>query len=145
MRYDFRDTAVFWCVFFCSLLSEELILVLEACNLQIRLAVVANYMVTDFELFGELSVLHANEAVVSSHLALAVEQEALPSLDLDARLSALDLAQADAGPLQVDIDAALLAGDLGSFSHHLDQDFMLLILDLRCIDPANVHALPEKL
>ena len=100
-------------------------------------------MIADFKLLGQLRVLDADVLVVAHHLALAVEKDALASLDVNAGLAVLDLTQPDPRALQVDIDAALFTGDLGSFAHHFDQNLVLLVLDLRCVDTANVHAFAE--
>ena len=106
---------------------------------------VADDMIADFYLFGKLCVLDANPVVATYLLLLAVEEKLLASLDLDRRFTPFNVSKADPRPLQVYVYSALLPRDFGSFSDHLDENFMLFVLYLRRVDPANVHALLEQL
>lgn len=122
------------------LFLQKLVLVLEARHFKEGLAVVANNMVTDLDFLGKIRVLHSYEGVVAHDLLLAVDEELLPGLDLGTGLVALDFSKAHPGPLEVDVDAAPFARHFGCLSHHLNQNLVLLVLDLRRIDTTYVHA-----
>lgn len=101
-------------------------------------------MITNFKFLGKICVLDTDKIIVSNNFFLAVEEELLACFDLDARFSIFNVTKTDSGSLQVNIDATLLSRHFCSFSYHLNQYLVLFVLDLCCIDPANVHTFLQK-
>lgn len=141
MADDLGNSAILWQVAFLGLLSQKLVLVFEPSHFEEGFAVINDDVITHFDVLGELRILHSDERLVPDHLLFAVEKVLLACLDLHTRLSIFEVTETDAGPLQVNVYAALLAGDFCCPSYHLDQNFMLLVLDLSRIDPTYVHTL----
>ena len=106
---------------------------------------VADDVITNFDLLSKLRVLDANPVVATNLLLLAVEEKLLASLNLDRRFTPFNISKADPRSLQVNVYSALLPRDFGSFTDHLDENLVLFVLYLRRVDPANVHALLEQL
>ena len=145
MTYNLGYPALFRQIFSLGLLGKKLILIPKPCHLQKSFAMIANDVVANLDLFGQLCVFHADEVLTPDHLLLAVEQKRLAGFDLDGRFSRLNIAQTDAWPLQVYVDATFFPGNFGGFSHHFDEDLVLFVLDLRRVYSANVHAFLQKL
>ena len=145
MADDLGNAALLGQVSTLRLLSQELVLLLEPRHLEKGLAVVADDVITDFDLLGKLRVLDTNPVVATNLLLLAVEEKLLASLNLDRRFTPFNISKADPRSLQVNVYSALLPRDFGSFADHLDENFVLFVLYLRRVDPANVHALLEQL
>ena len=140
MTDDFWDTTVCRHVCALSLLRKKFVFFLKASDLQECLTVVNNDMVSDFHLLGKVRVFNTDELVIADDLLFAVEQVLLASLDLVERLASFKITQAYPGSLQVDINAAFFASNFRSFPHHLNQNLVLLVLNLRRIDPTDVHS-----
>ena len=125
-----------------GLFSQKLVLIFKARDFKKGFTMVTDDVISNFDLLGQLRVFNTNETFAPHNLLLAVEEELLTGFDLDGGLPALNVTQTHPRSLQVNIDATFLAGNFGGFSHHFYQYFMLLVLDLSRVDPADVHALP---
>ena len=66
-----------------GLFCQKLILILEACHFEESFAMVADYVITHFDILGQISVFDPDEAVTPNDMLLAVEEKLLPSLDLN--------------------------------------------------------------
>ena len=106
---------------------------------------VANDVIADFDLLGKLCVLNTNPVVATNLLLLAVEEKLLTSLNLNRRFTPFDISKTDPRSLQVYVYSTLFSRDFGSFTNHLDEDFVLFILYLRRVYPTNIHTLLEQL
>ena len=102
-------------------------------------------MVTHFDFLGKVRVLNATPVFTSQHLPLAVEVELLTCFNGNRVHLSFELTESDPRSLQVNVDSTLLALDFSRFAHHIDQNFMLFILDLSRVDPAYVHAFLQHL